>query len=179
MSREVLSLRSNFHYSTSLNDRCITFAQLRSKFSIVAENVTKVYRNDSLAKSLSLFLDRLGSSLLSLKVADDLLSARQIFENAVDDTFAVKKIVQKSHEVRTGPYENIDCEEFTKDDRKGNHMHEDDGSQTEPNKKKRRLVDPQKRRDTRFSGGANIVYHKTTESRRSRSAASKSVPAEL
>ena len=40
-------------------------------------------------------------------------------------------------------------------------------------------MDRIKRKDTKLSEGPNAVFHKTKESRRSRSAASKSVPAEL
>ena len=46
----------------------------------------------------------------------------------------------------------------------------------EPEQKKQKIVDPRKRADTRFAGGANLIKYKTRKSRQQRTESSRSVP---
>ena len=49
------------------------------------------------------------------------------------------------------------------------------GDESKPRQKKRKIVDPQKRADTRSADGANLLQHKRRDSRRERVDASQFV----
>ena len=85
-----IRLRNGFCSSSSCRDRRSTFARLRRKFSTIADNVTKLYRNDSFSKYPSTFLDSLCSSELELEAVHDVDSITCIFESVVNNTFGVR-----------------------------------------------------------------------------------------
>ena len=48
-----------------------------------------------------------------------------------------------------------------------------------PQRKRQKVFDPPRRADTRFAGGANSLPYKSRDSRRKRTAASRSVPPKM
>ena len=138
----------------SLQERRVAFAQLRSKFLALIDNVTKTEINRKVPQTMSTFADHLVESLHD-NIDLDETGVQHVFQQAMNTT----------SDSSTGKtYERSESND-TPDEIQPMHTlnrFSDDGQE----QKRVKIVDPPKRADTRFADGANFIEYKTRKSKK-------------
>ena len=154
--------------------RRTTYAQLRSKFSALAEYVTKATSDMNTSRSLSVFLDNLSDAIRRNNDSNE-INITHVFQQAMSNTFR-SEIYNDDEQFQMLEYQCPEAKDEIEPVFEQPKSTDAESRAKEPEQKRQKIVDPRKRADTRSANGANVIKHKTRPSRKQRTESSRSVP---
>ena len=94
-----------------MKKRKTSFPQLRSNFSVLADIVTKLYREGKAAEILSLLVNNLGNHLCGTATELSVEAVKDVFQRAMKDTFSLpKKSIDIAYNAPTFDLDEIEPE---------------------------------------------------------------------